>query len=402
MTRPVAIVTGAAQGIGLEVAQRARRHPPRRAARPQRRGAAGRRRDLRRRRAPPRLRHHRARSRSTDADRLGRRGGRRDRRADLERRRRASRGALRHLDPDTLAAVAEREPRSGTGASIHACLPHIERAPRLRHGRTRAPSPVITGAAQGIGLEAARTLSSTHRVALLDLNARGPARTPPRPAAPTRSPPSATSPRRADRRRRSPGRRRRPAASTWSISNAGIAVGWRPAPPRSRRGRGRQLNVNLVGNWRTIHACLPHIDRATRLRPRGRPRRLGDRAVDRPRPVRDEQGGPRDAARHPARRGRPPRRRRRRRVLPLDQRPTWSRRRPRDGGVRARCARSCPARSRTTHPVGDAAQAIVAACTRAAERSSRPGGSCSHRPRMVLRTRAGERDARAGAPSSTG
>src|SRR5215470_8806448 len=35
------------------------------------------------------------------------------------------------------------------------------------------PVAVVTGAARGIGLETARRLSSTHRVALLDLDAEG-------------------------------------------------------------------------------------------------------------------------------------------------------------------------------------------------------------------------------------
>ena len=35
------------------------------------------------------------------------------------------------------------------------------------------PVAVVTGAARGIGLETARRLSPTHRVALLDLDAEG-------------------------------------------------------------------------------------------------------------------------------------------------------------------------------------------------------------------------------------
>ena len=35
------------------------------------------------------------------------------------------------------------------------------------------PVAVVTGAARGIGLETARRLSATHRVALLDLDAEG-------------------------------------------------------------------------------------------------------------------------------------------------------------------------------------------------------------------------------------
>jgi NAD(P)-dependent dehydrogenase (short-subunit alcohol dehydrogenase family) len=118
------------------------------------------------------------------------------------------------------------------------------------------PVAAITGAARGIGLETARRLSPTHRVALLDLDAAGVERA------------AATLP-----------------DATWArcditdpeevsaavaqvvdelggidvcISNAGIAsVGaLRRLDPDVVVA---QLNVNLVGNWRFIHACLPHV-----------------------------------------------------------------------------------------------------------------------------------------------
>jgi NAD(P)-dependent dehydrogenase (short-subunit alcohol dehydrogenase family) len=119
------------------------------------------------------------------------------------------------------------------------------------------PVAVITGAARGIGLESARRLSATHRVALLDLDAAG-----------------------AEAAAGGLG-----GDATWAacdvtsadsvaaavanvvercggidvaIANAGIATagGMRHLDPDVLAA---QLDVNLVGGWRFIHACLPHV-----------------------------------------------------------------------------------------------------------------------------------------------
>ena len=53
---------------------------------------------------------------------------------------------------------------------------YAARAPHARHApgsRMARPVAVVTGAAQGIGLEAARHLAATHDVALLDLDGDG-------------------------------------------------------------------------------------------------------------------------------------------------------------------------------------------------------------------------------------
>src|SRR5919204_2478265 len=118
------------------------------------------------------------------------------------------------------------------------------------------PVAVVTGAARGIGLETARRLSATHRVALLDLDADGIERA-------------------ADDL----------GDAVWAacditdadavteaieqvvgecggidvcISNAGIATAGalRHLDPDVLAA---QLHVNLTGNWRAIHACLPHL-----------------------------------------------------------------------------------------------------------------------------------------------
>ncbi len=118
------------------------------------------------------------------------------------------------------------------------------------------PVAVVTGAANGIGLEAARRLSATHRVALLDLDGEG-----------------------AERAAAGLG------DAVWArcdiadpasvagaiegvvaqcggidvcISNAGIAAAGalRHLDPDVLTA---VVNVNLIGNWRVIHACLPHV-----------------------------------------------------------------------------------------------------------------------------------------------
>jgi NAD(P)-dependent dehydrogenase (short-subunit alcohol dehydrogenase family) len=119
------------------------------------------------------------------------------------------------------------------------------------------PVAVITGAARGIGLESAHRLQATHRVALLDLDAEG-----------------------AERAAAGLG-----GDAVWgacditdqqavaaavadvveicggvdvAIANAGIATAGalRHLDPDVL---AVQLSVNLVGSWRFIHACLPHV-----------------------------------------------------------------------------------------------------------------------------------------------
>ena len=116
---------------------------------------------------------------------------------------------------------------------------------------------LITGAANGIGLETAKRLSVTHRIALLDLDAAA------LPAAAAQCGADAiqhacdiTSQEQVD------------AAVAFVvaetgridvvISNAGIGMGGslRSISPDALAAT---LNVNLIGSWRAIHACLPQI-----------------------------------------------------------------------------------------------------------------------------------------------
>jgi NAD(P)-dependent dehydrogenase (short-subunit alcohol dehydrogenase family) len=119
------------------------------------------------------------------------------------------------------------------------------------------PVAVITGAARGIGLESARQLSATHRVALLDRDAAGAERA----AAAIGgdavhvacdiTDAAAVASASAEVVERCGG-------IDVAIANAGIATAGalRHLDPDVL---ALQLDVNLTGNWRFVHACLPHV-----------------------------------------------------------------------------------------------------------------------------------------------
>ena len=119
------------------------------------------------------------------------------------------------------------------------------------------PVALITGAAQGIGLLSARALASTHRVLLLDLNAAALA------DAVASCGPDALGfccdiTQQGQVEAAVADAVRQAGAIDVLVSNAGIGTGCalRHTDPDVLAA---QINVNLVGNWRVIHACLPHL-----------------------------------------------------------------------------------------------------------------------------------------------
>ena len=119
------------------------------------------------------------------------------------------------------------------------------------------PVAVITGGARGIGLETARRLSATHRVALLDLDGDGAHRA----AAGLGGDAIAVQCDITDEAGVAAAVEQVVAEAGGidvCISNAGIATAGalRMLDPEVVAA---QLNVNVVGNWRFIHACLPHV-----------------------------------------------------------------------------------------------------------------------------------------------
>lgn len=119
------------------------------------------------------------------------------------------------------------------------------------------PVALVTGGAQGIGFESARRLATTHRVALLDLDAEGLER-----AAAECGPDVVTVVADIAEQDEVTEAVAEVVARTGGLdvvfSNAGIGAGGvlRHLDPEVLEAI---VDVNLIGNWRVVHACLPHL-----------------------------------------------------------------------------------------------------------------------------------------------
>ena len=257
------------------------------------------------------------------------------------------------------------------------------------------PVAVVTGAAQGIGLAAAQKLSATHRVALLDLGADAL-----RDAAAGCGADALTAVCDITRQDEVDAAVAHVVAEAGGIdvivSNAGVAGGGalRHIDPDVVAAI---VNVNLVGNWRTIHACLPHIIErrgyvlgvtsasaiapSIMLGPYGASKAGLEMLLDILRVEIAHLGVGVGVAY----------------FLWIDT--DMVNGADRDIEAFAKLRGSLPAPLRATHPVGDAADAIVAGVLGRRSKVFTPGWLAGVSPaRMALRTRLGSRDARAIAP----